>query len=140
MQMKDEVLKIFIGWSKQPSKDVARVLNKWLLEFFEYGVNLFMSEENITPGEFSRDKIVSFLRDAKVGIFCLTLQNTGSEWINSESGALIGNENNQTDDKNLIIPFLFGMNSTDTSFREKINGLIEGYQAADSEDKESIKR
>lgn len=140
--MSDEPFRIFVGWSKNESFTVAKILSEWIKGFFKFGiVDVFFSEESIGPGESSVEIIESYLRIANAGIFCITKENLheSTGWIASEAGAIIGNSNNTPKSKNLIIPFLCGLKSNDALLNgESFRSLMKGKQQAECDNKDEV--
>lgn len=78
---------VFIGWSEEPSKLVARALHGWLPKLVK-AVEPWMSAESIKPGRQWRTEIANALKSAKIGIMCLTPTNMNSAWMHFEAGAI----------------------------------------------------
>lgn len=103
--MVDGKKKIFISWSKSQSKRVAYVLKDLLPEVLE-GVELFMSEQDIGPGERSMKVIEQQLTDTTYGLIVVTLENQGEPWLNFEAGALSKQVGNDEQGVPLVVPLL----------------------------------
>jgi hypothetical protein len=80
-------LKIFISWSGERSKSVAKALKDWLPIVVQY-VDPWMSDRDIKSGERWFLEISKQLEDAQFGIICLTPENIEKPWILFEAGAL----------------------------------------------------
>jgi hypothetical protein len=87
--------KVFISWSGDLAKAVAKVWQELLTEVFD-GVEPFMSEENIGAGERGLAKIATELAGTGFGIIVVTQDNQHSQWLNYEAGALSKDVNDQT--------------------------------------------
>lgn len=94
--------KIFISWSGEPSKSIARFLKQWLEEVVD-NIAVWVSDVDIAAGSRSMQDIENALRDSKMGIIVTTKVTMGKDWINFEAGAL-SKEVGQ--DKNYVIPLL----------------------------------
>lgn len=79
-------MKVFISWSGQPSKQIAAALNEWLPLVIQEA-DPFFSDEDIPAGSTWLEDITQELKGS-VGILCLTPNNTKSEWLHYEAGAL----------------------------------------------------
>jgi hypothetical protein len=80
-------VRVFISWSGEPSRSIARVLATWLGGLVQ-AVKPWMSDEEIGSGRRWRDEIGAALDDTDFGIVCLTLTNQRAPWLMFESGAL----------------------------------------------------
>ncbi|HEX8250732.1 MAG TPA: TIR domain-containing protein [Pyrinomonadaceae bacterium] len=79
-------MKIFISWSGERSRAVAKALNDWLPKVIQ-AVKPFYSPE-IEKGAKWSNEIDGELDGTSFGIICLTPDNLESKWIHFESGAL----------------------------------------------------
>jgi hypothetical protein len=89
-------MKIFISWSKDHARRVALVLKEFLPQIFD-GVDVFMSDDDIEPGERSLRKIEVELSGTSFGLLVVTAENQHESWLNFEAGALskaLGSEGN----------------------------------------------
>lgn len=119
-------MKIFISWSGDRSKILAKSLNDWIPNVIQ-SVRSFMSEEDIQKGARWSPELAAELENARVGLICLTPENLGEPWVLFEAGALskiVGN---------LVCPYLFDLNPND------ITGPLSQFQATKPE-KEDTKR
>lgn len=111
-------MKIFISWSGQRSKEVARSLHEWLPTVIQT-IEPWMSEQDISAGQRWSDEIGSQLAQSKFGIICVTPENQSAPWLNFEAGAIA-----KTLEESRVIPLLFDM---------ELSGLLPGpltqYQA-----------
>ena len=80
-------MKVFISWSGDSSRDVARALRGWQPKALQF-VDPFMSETDIDKGTRWATEVSAQLEAAKVGIICLTPGNLFKPWLLFESGAL----------------------------------------------------
>jgi hypothetical protein len=95
-------MKIFLSWSGELSRGVARALEKWL-PYMIQSVQPFLSSD-ITKGDRWGDKLVDELNAAQYAIICVTKYNLSKPWLHFETGALaklIGPAN--------VAPLLFGL-------------------------------
>jgi hypothetical protein len=103
--MPDGHKKIFISWSKAMSKRVAGVLKEYLPEILD-GVDLFMSDKDIGPGERSMKVLESQLDGTTYGLLVVTTENQGESWLNFEAGALSKQVGKDEDDLPRVVPLL----------------------------------
>lgn len=92
---------IFLSWSGEESKKIAKKLKEELLYFFDNRIDVFFSAADIPSGTEWFAKIKTELQKCQVGILCITKENFDSPWINFESGAMIACNID-------VIPVLFG--------------------------------
>lgn len=83
-------MRIFISWSGDASRHVARELAHFMESTFAGHVETFMSDIDISPGERFQDAINERLENSTLGILVLTRANTSEPWILFEAGALAG--------------------------------------------------
>lgn len=80
-------MRLFISWSKEPSKTVAKALSDWLPTVIQ-AVEPWMSEEDIPAGSRWHSQISNQLATTRFGVVCVTPQNQHEPWIQFEAGAL----------------------------------------------------
>jgi hypothetical protein len=80
-------VKVFISWSGEPSRAIARALNSWLEEVVQ-AVDAWMSDEEIGSGARWNDAIAKSLSETNFGIVCVTRANQHKPWLIFEAGAL----------------------------------------------------
>jgi TIR domain len=80
-------VKVFISWSGEPSKSIARALRHWLPNVAQH-VKAWMSDEEIKSGARWNDQVASALDDTDFGIVCVTRANQHQPWLMFEAGAL----------------------------------------------------
>ena len=97
--------KIFISWSGDNSKTIAREVKRALEEmiFIGTGLECFVSDVNISAGDDWWNKIKSELKKCELGIVCITKENIKAPWVFFESGAMIARDLK-------LIPLLFNCN------------------------------
>jgi len=77
-------MELFISWSGNGSKVLARRLTEWLPSIIP-SVRPFFSEE--IPGGFLWSQVMlGKLEDAEFGIICVTADNVHAPWLNFEVG------------------------------------------------------
>ncbi len=79
-------MKIFISWSGDKSKDVAKYLKSWIEQIIQ-AAEPWISVD-IDKGKKWNGEIVNELSESRVGIICITRDNLNSPWILFEAGAL----------------------------------------------------
>jgi TIR domain len=93
----------FISWSGKRSKDIALELRRWLPNVLQ-AADVWMSDVDIEVGMRGIHEIFTHLEKAKVGIICLTPENSNAPWLLFEAGAL----SKQVVEKSRVCPYLFG--------------------------------
>jgi hypothetical protein len=78
---------VFVSWSGEPSRTVARFLKEWLPTVIGE-LEPWMSHEDIHAGVRWSDEVSSALARTDFGIICVTEVNGASPWLNFEAGAL----------------------------------------------------
>jgi hypothetical protein len=80
-------VKVFISWSGEPSKSIARALREWLPTVAQH-VKPWMSDEEIKSGTRWNDQVARALDDTDYGVVCVTRVNQHQPWLMFEAGAL----------------------------------------------------
>jgi TIR domain len=121
-------MRIFISWSKEPSRTVAEALRDWLPDVIQ-NLQPWVSSADIEAGTRWGTKIAAALASTKIGIICVTPDNQREPWLLFEAGALA-----KTLDDTFVCPYLIQMASSDliqgplTQFQAKLadeNGTLE---------------
>jgi hypothetical protein len=102
-------MKIFISWSKEPSKQVAEALAEWLPDVIQ-SLKPWVSRE-IPAGSRWNTEIADELSSTKFGIICVTKANQHEPWLQFEAGALAKTLDEQTH----VCPYLIGMSEGELS-------------------------
>jgi hypothetical protein len=79
-------LPVFISWSGERSRCLARRLNEWLPSIIPDAQPFYSPE--IAAGGFWSQKIAHHLENASFGILCITAENLRAPWLNFEAGGL----------------------------------------------------
>jgi TIR domain len=119
----DDKKKIFISWSKFQSRRVAHVLKDYLPEILE-GVEIFMSDKDIDPGQRSMKVLEHELDGTKYGIAVVTEANQAEPWLNFEAGALSKAVGNDMQGVPYVVPLLVDIPTT-----TQLTGPISQFQA-----------
>lgn len=80
-------MKVFISWSGDKSRAVGELLEEWLQCVLQ-AVEPWMSSLGLDRGSLWYPEINDQLKDASIGIICLTNSNKEKPWILFEAGAL----------------------------------------------------
>jgi hypothetical protein len=80
-------VKIFLCWSGERSKQFATAASQFLKTVFDDAVDTEISID-IQKGSVWFDDLSDALRQARVGLLCLTSEAVGSPWIHFEAGIL----------------------------------------------------
>jgi hypothetical protein len=102
-------MKIFISWSKEPSKQVAETLAEWLPDVIQ-SLKPWVSRE-IPAGSRWNTEIADELSSTKFGIICVTKANQHEPWLQFEAGALAKTLDEQT----RVCPYLIDMSEGELS-------------------------
>ena len=119
-------MKVFISWSKEPSKTVAKALSEWLPTIIQV-VKPWMSAEDIAAGSRWNSTISSELAVTSFGIICVTPQNQHEPWIQFEAGALakaIGPTDSSSE--SFVCPYLIGMP------KSSLTGPLTAFQSVEA--------
>jgi hypothetical protein len=80
-------VKVFISWSGEQSRDIARAFRDWL-PLVLHTIEPFVSSRDIRAGTRWQAEVASELDDTHFGLICITRANQAAEWLNFEAGAL----------------------------------------------------
>lgn len=80
-------MKVFVSWSKEPSRSVARALKDWLPNVIQT-IEPWVSTDGIAKGQRWSAEIADRLEESGQGIVCVTRDNMHEPWLNFEAGAL----------------------------------------------------
>jgi hypothetical protein len=100
-------MRVFISWSKEPSRTVALALRDWLPDLIQ-SLAPFMSSADIGAGARWSTEIAKSLESAKIGIICVSPENQAEPWLLFETGALA-----KTLDGTFVCPYLINMRPAD---------------------------
>lgn len=107
--MKDKRMKIFISWSQQDSKEIAKTLKTELSKFFNRKIEFWVSAMDINSGGVSANEIITALQDSDMIIVCLDSSNYNKPWIYFETGMVFGRkyDNKLTGEATIVYPIIF---------------------------------
>ena len=80
-------MRIFLSWSGEMSREVARALSEWLPLFYQ-SVIPWMSQTSIEAGARWGVELAQALDVSDMGILCVTKEAQTSPWFIFEAGAL----------------------------------------------------
>lgn len=100
-------MKVFLSWSGEKSREVARKLRDWLVDVIQ-SVDPWMSDADIEAGARWNNDIERELSETSFGVVCLTATNLYAPWILFETGALA-----KTVDNTFVCPYLIGLEPAD---------------------------
>jgi hypothetical protein len=119
-------MKIFVSWSGERSKELARLLKDWLPKVIQE-CDPWFSEKDIPSGAPWPTEISNNLNRARFGIMCVTPENLNAPWLFFEAGALTSRMKKDR----LVCPLLLGME------KDKLGtplGLFQSRIASDEKD------
>lgn len=120
-------MKVFISWSEEPSRSIARALDGWLESVVQH-VDVWMSDEEIGSGQRWNEAISKSLDETHFGIVCVTRANQHAPWLIFEAGAIA-----KSVDEGRVVPLCIDLKSTD------VTGPLSGFQAR-LLDKDGVRR
>ena len=119
-------MEVFLSWSGERSRYLAKSFNEWLPSVLQY-VNPYMSEQDIGLGTRWSTDIENNLRSNNFGIVFVTPENIDAPWINFEAGALSKNLQSR------LVPIIYNSDVTLLS-----SGPLKQFQSVKKFDKASI--
>jgi len=100
-------MKIFISWSGEHSREVAKALKEWLPYVIQETAP-WMSEHDIDAGVRWSQRLAQVLEESAFGVVCLLADNQKAPWVLFEAGAL-----SKSVKESRLIPYLIGMSAGD---------------------------
>jgi len=116
-------MKVFISWSGERSKLVAKALREWIPDVLQ-AVEPWMSEMDIEAGARWNRVIQDRLSDIRFGIVCITRDNCNAPWILFEAGALA-----KTLEDTFVCPYLI-----DLRLHDLPQGPLTQFQAKEADE------
>lgn len=115
-------MKIFFSWSGHLSKQVAKFVKPWLIDYIFPGeaVEIFISEEDIEYGSEWYTRIKHELESCDLAVIFLTPDNMNAPWLNFEAGAIAIGE-----DQRPVVTFLVDVPTAE------IKSPLKNYQCFD---------
>lgn len=101
---------VFISWSGESSRLVARALANWLPDTLQ-SIECWMSDVDIGAGAQWSSELKAHLDTCSFGILCLTPDNLDSRWMLFEAGYLAKSISGSQ-----IVPYLFNLKPTDVTY------------------------
>lgn len=102
-------MKVFVSWSGERSKGVAKALSRWLPELFQ-DLTSWMSSDSISAGAQWETELKESLRESRFGVVCLTPENIAAPWLLFEAGAV-----STAMAASRVVPYCFGMKPTEVT-------------------------
>lgn len=121
-------MKVFISWSGESSRAVAKELAQWLPDVLQ-AVEPWISSEDIPKGAQWLNEITTQLEDNSRGIVVVTPDNHERPWLNFEAGALSGKTTQAR-----VCTALFRVTNAN------ISGPLGAFQSTDLDSAEDIGR
>jgi|HubBroStandDraft_5_1064220.scaffolds.fasta_scaffold05179_2 hypothetical protein len=82
-------MRVFLSWSGESSRDLARCLHGWLKLVLQ-AVEPFFSEESLSPGSPWLTELLTNLQKQDFFVACVTRESLDSAWFNFEAGIAAG--------------------------------------------------
>lgn len=96
-------MKLFLSWSGQTSRSIAKQFRKWLPMLLQH-VQPYLSSADIDKGSRWSTDIANELQASNFGLIFITPDNTQAPWIMFEAGALA-----KAVDTSVVAPILFNV-------------------------------
>ena len=100
-------MKVFLSWSGERSLQLAEALRDWLPLVLQT-LQPWLSSRDLDRGALWASNMTNELSETGVGIFCLTRENLGSNWIHFEAGAI-----SKSLDNSFVCTLLLGLEPSD---------------------------
>lgn len=108
MTEQTDVVKVFISWSGDSARAVAKAIRDWL-PLISDRVAPWVSDSDIAAGQRGLAQIEAELADTRFGIVVVTAANQHAPWLNFEAGALSRTVGGDTEHR--VIPLLVDLTS-----------------------------
>jgi hypothetical protein len=118
-------MRVFIGWSGEPSVAVGRCLNGWLPRVLQE-IKPFFSEEAIALGSPWLNALMNGLQRQDFFIACVTRESLEAAWFNFEVGVAAGALFEEPEKDKRVCPVLYGIEPTDVP---QPVGIFQGVKA-----------
>ena len=119
---------VFIGWSGNRSRTIAKALQRWLQNVLP-NIKFWFSEEDLAKGKPWAGELLEAARDSAHGVFVITSDNKTAQWPVFEAGAVFKGSRNA-----ICCPLLCGVNQGD------ISGPLAEFQSTAIQDREDVYR
>lgn len=104
------LMKVFVSWSGDRSREVGTTLSIWMRDIFP-DVDPWMSAHDIHAGTSWGQELNSGLELSNFGVLCLTPENISAPWILFEAGALA-----KASTIARVVPYLFGFSHSNIGY------------------------
>lgn len=101
------MIKVFVSWSGERSKQMAHCLSAWLPMVIQ-NCRTWISDRDVEKGQRWFDELGKTLEEQDFGIICMTPENLVAPWLLFEAGAL-----SKSLHKGRVCPLLLGMSPND---------------------------
>ena len=100
-------MKIFLSWSGEESRQIAEIFKTWLPNVIQ-AIKPYFTPDDIIKGARWHTDISKELESSTIGLIFLTPENTESQWLMFEAGAL-----SKHLEKSKVCPICFGFSVSD---------------------------
>ena len=108
-QERGKFMRLFVGWSGETSKKIAKSLKDWI-EKVNPNVVPFVSFEDISLGTNWNNALSEELTNANYGLLCVTTDNMKAPWLLYEAGQMeFAMRQKNPQGQAYITPLLFGV-------------------------------
>lgn len=114
-------MKVFLSWSGENSKGVARALHEWLTLVFPE-IEFWISTRDIQAGQRWGDELDSQLESTNFGIVCVVPGNITSPWMLFEAGAL-----SKSVSSSRVVPYCVGIS------HDEVQGPLGRFQGVSAD-------
>ena len=105
-------MRVFLSWSGDSSKELARCLSGWLRMVLQ-AVEPWFSEDSLSPGSPWLTELLANLKKQDFFIACVTRESLDGAWFNFEAGIAAGALFAEEERDKSVCPVLFDLEEAD---------------------------
>jgi hypothetical protein len=128
--------RIFICWSGWRGHHIANALKDWLEKDVFMGRIIARVSTDIEKGATWRDELEQYLREADLGLLCITPEALSSSWVHYEAGVLARAiaADKTPEQQGRLFTFLLGISDTE------LEGPLASFQSTNADDERDTAR